>query len=303
MSMNYQMETSHIVDYQLHTLPGVPFVLRGPAPAPEGKAPAIGFIGAAQTFGAFCKYPFPTLLGEMASARVFNFGRGGAGAGFFLDQPGVIDHLNRTDLCVVQLMSARSSIDNSYMHSTEGLASVIFKKGSRAGEKMLGHRAFQLLAAELSREEFHALVQETLAGAIDQYRRLLARITVPKVLVYVGRKPPLGSFDLKDPGWAPSDMIGQHPHMIDQATFDAVAAMCDDALMVHGSEGADQRLMNRFTGDYCSITRPPNTVVTRHSLYISPALHVKAALRLYPIVSGRLAERHAAVAVVPTAAD
>ena len=39
MSMQYQMESSHIADYGLWTLPGIDFPLRGPPVAIDGKAP------------------------------------------------------------------------------------------------------------------------------------------------------------------------------------------------------------------------------------------------------------------------
>lgn len=287
MTMNYQHESSHIADYQLYTLPGVPFTLRGPQWPLHASTPAISFLGAAQTFGTFCNHPYANLLGEMCSARVLNFGRGGAGPGFFLGQQAVLDLVNTTACCVVQVMSARSGAENSWMTSPQGLASVIITRGRLEGQQMLGHAAFPALAAEMPRAGFHALVEQTRAAFLDRMVELAGRIRVPKILLHVGRNPPL-----PDPGpeddWTPDMLIGGHPHMVTAAMLDRLAPHFDASLAVHGPEGADAPMINRFTGETATIQRPGGKALRTHNAYISPALHARAALELYSLVSRHL---------------
>lgn len=287
MTMNYHMESSHVAEYDLYKLPGVDFTLRGPQWPLEAETPSISFLGAAQTFGAFCKYPFPNLVGEMCSARVLNFGRGGAGPGFYSKQQAVLDYVNSTDCCVVQLMSARSSVENKYMTSVEGLTRVHIKAGSYEGQEMLGHVAYQKLAEELPREEFFDLVQETRETFIEQFEELAKLITVPKILIYVGKNPPLKDFD-RDDNWSNNDLIGIHPHMISENMVQRIGAFFDHTIEVHGAAGFNQKMVNRFTGDYVSIKRSETYTVTRHNAYISPYMHVKAAIQLYGAVNNAI---------------
>jgi hypothetical protein len=287
MTMNYHFESSHIADYNLYTLPGVDYTLRGPQWPLRAPSPSISFLGAAQTFGAFCKYPFANLLGEMCSARVLNLGRGGAGPGYYLGQQKVIDYVNTTDCCVVQVMSARSSIENSYMTSPLGLASVVITKGSMAGQTMLGHHAFTKLFNELPLPDFFKLVRETRDYYVDHMTRLAHQIKVPKILLYVGRREPLVDLPMTDKTRL-DDIFGIHPHMITKAMIDQMGQHFDQTVIVHGGEGFDERLMNRFTGEFVSVKRSETYTVTAHNAYISPVLHVKAAQELYPLVKGML---------------
>jgi len=290
MTMNYFFESSHICEYNLYTLPGVNFTLRGPQWPLDAPTPSISFLGAAQTFGAFCKYPYANLLGEMCSSRVFNFGRGGAGGGYYLGQQAVIDYVNKTNCCVVQVMSARSSISNSYMESPWGLATVKFKKGPLAGQSMLGHIAFPRLAGVLSEREFYQTIEETRAGFVSQMIELAQLIKVPKVLLYVGRNSPLPDVPLAERP-ALKDIFGIHPHMVTQGMVEQISSYYDSTVIVVGDEGFDKPLVNRFTGETASIKRSETYTVRRHDAYISPALHVRAALELYRPVNEILSNR------------
>ena len=292
MSLNYEIESSHVADYQMFSLPEVGFPLRGPYWPTECSTPGLTFLGAAQTFGTFCKYPFPNLLGEMVSARVLNLARGGAGPGFYVDKTRIFDYVNRSDLCVVQVMSARSSMQNKYMHSPLGLASVTMTGGGRKGETVLGHHALQQMADELSRRDFFALVQETLSNYIEQYRQLLSQIEVPTVLVYVAKKPPLRNYGAKDARWTPEKLIGHNPNLVNEATLEAISAFADQTVVVTDERGFDKRLMNRITGECCEIKRAEGNTVRTHSAYLSPYLHTKIALQLYDIVDPMLPKAH-----------
>lgn len=284
MTLNYHFESSHIVEYELYSLPGIGYPLRGPQWPLHASTPSISFLGAAQTFGAFCKYPFANLLGETCSARVLNFGRGGAGPGYYLKQPKVLEYVNTTTCCVVQVMSARSSIENLYMTSPYGLASVEIKKGQLAGQSLMGHNAFPKLFEELPRGEFLDLIQQTREAYIEQMKSLAAQIKLPKILLYVGRDEPLPDTPL-DENTKFFSMFGVHPHMITKSMVARMGVHFDQTVIVHGPAGFKERLMSRFTGEFVSVKRSETYTVTSHDAYISPALHVKAAQELYAPVS------------------
>lgn len=280
MSWKYSLENGHIVDYELYTLPDTGLTLRGPYWPLKGQNPQISFLGAAQTFGTFCKYPFANLLGEMVSARTLNFGIGGAGPQTYFNRKKILDLVNDSSMCVVQVMSGRSSISNSYMEHLDGGASVIMRQGALAGEKMTGAKAFSHLATELERGHFFEVIEETRDNFIKMYERLANLISVPKILLFVGPYKPLDDYKVTDSVWKPHDLIGVHPHLINKGTLDRIAPYFDEYVQVFGKAGNESKLVNRFTAEYCSIKRSPQYTIVKHDAYISPQLHVQAALEL-----------------------
>jgi len=290
MTLNYQLESSHVADYQLYSLSDVSFTLRGPQPPLRGNSPVLSFLGAAQTFGAFVKYPYPNLLGDMCSARVLNFGRGGAGPGFYLEQQAVLDYVNRTDCCVVQVMSARSSVNNAFMESVGGLTSVRIKQGRLKGETLLGHIAYKELEKELDTSSFIRLIHETQEHYVEQNIQLSRQISCPKILLYVGTNAPIKP-GLKSKVAPGRFLVGAHPHMVTEEMLEQLAPHFDAVVYAHDDKGARNRLLNRFTGDFVSLSRPSGLTVTSHSAYISPYLHVSAAQALYDPVMQALSRR------------
>ncbi|MDJ1017412.1 MAG: DUF6473 family protein [Paracoccaceae bacterium] len=282
MSMKYQIESAHIAEYDLWTLPGIDFPLRGPPVSLDGSAPAISFLGAAQVFGAFVNHPFPNLVGEMLSARVLNFGNGGAGPKLYLERPKLLELVNDSAACVIQVMSARSAMQNKYMSSLNGRASVRLTYPDGRSEECLGHHALTKIAEEVSKQEFSELVAETLENYLAQYRELCETIAVPKVLLYVGRNPPMIDGATED--WTPEQLVGAHPHLITEGVFSQLQSYCDATVVVTGHEGCDKRLLDRVTGTYTSIKRSETFTVRTHNAYISPHMHVRAALELYPVL-------------------
>jgi hypothetical protein len=281
--MKYQMESSHIADYDLWSLPGINFPLRGPPICIDSRSPAVSFIGAAQVFGAFVNHPFPNLVCEMLSARPVNLGNGGAGPSLFSSNTNIIDLINQTSVCVIQVMSARSSMENKFMSALSGRASVKVTYPDGRTEECLGHHALLKIAAEISKEMFSELVAETLANYVAQYRTLCEAIKVPKILLYVGRNPPIADIHKSD--WTPEKLVGTHPHLVTEETFSVLKSLCNETVTVFGAEGFDKKLLNRFTGEYVSIKRSETFRIATHSAYISPHMHVRTALALYPIIN------------------
>lgn len=290
MSMNYLFESTHIVDYDLWSDPEIPFILRGPAPKATSNCPTISFIGAAQTFGAFVKAPFPTLLADMLSCQVLNLGRGGAGPGFYLRDETLINRINATSCVVIQVMSARSSMRNSAMESADELASVILKVGESKGKKVLGHHALKMMGAELSDRELATLHDETISNFMDQYKKLLEKIKVPKILLYVGRKAPLSVASTAEAKAARFKEPGLHPHLIDSAVVSTLGSMCSASVVLSEDLGSKKNIVNRFNGKHASIKRESGLLLSTHEAYISPYMHAKAAVDLFQPINSLLSK-------------
>lgn len=216
----------------------------------------------------------------MVSARTLNFGIGGAGPQTYFNRKKILDLVNDSSMCVVQVMSGRSSISNSYMEHLDGGASVIMRQGALAGENMTGAKAFSHLATELERGHFFEVIEETRDNFIKMYERLANLISVPKILLFVGPYKPLDDYKVTDSVWKPHDLIGVHPHLINKGTLDRIAPYFDEYVQVFGKAGNESKLVNRFTAEYCSIKRSPQYTIVKHDAYISPQLHVQAALEL-----------------------
>lgn len=136
------------------------------------------------------------------------------------------------------------------------------------------------LSSELPREVFFEIVEETRANFIRKYQALSEAIAVPKILLFVGPHPPLSDVEVSD-AWTPHDLIGVHPHLVNQRTIERIKPFFNAYVEVTENEGTTSRLLNRFTGSYCEIQRSETYTVRTHSAYISPRLHAMAALKLF----------------------
>ena len=79
-------------------------VFRGPKPSLRN--PYVTFIGGSETFGKFVTAPFPKLIQKSVRKTCVNWGTPGAGPGFFLKDPILLDACSSADACVIQVMDA-----------------------------------------------------------------------------------------------------------------------------------------------------------------------------------------------------
>ena len=128
MTDQYQIPDREVVDYQIYQLDEqvpdrqdeTPLRLRGPRPEDFSTGNYFVCIGAAQTFGRFCRTPYPDLLGQMLQLPVLNLGRGGAGFSFFSkNNENLLKYINHARFAVVQVMAARS--ESNALFKSKGL--------------------------------------------------------------------------------------------------------------------------------------------------------------------------------------
>lgn len=87
-------------------------VFRGPKP--DLKQPYFSFIGGSEPFGKFVLEPYPKLVQNRIGQTCVNFGTPGAGPGFFLKDPVVLEACSASKACVVQVMGAAALSNRMY---------------------------------------------------------------------------------------------------------------------------------------------------------------------------------------------
>jgi hypothetical protein len=276
--MQYSKESEGLIDYKLWRPDGLDYYIRGPKVHFGAEAPILSYIGAAQTFGIFVKHPFAELVGEITGTQVLNLAKGGAGALFYTRRKPVIDLINSTSACIIQVMSPRSSMINDYMHHINCLASVRITKGRRIGETLLGHQALKLISEEVNNSIYRKLIKQTIANYMHQYDELLNAISVPKILIYISTANPYNSEDEIDPSCTGN--LGAHPHMITREILGHLRGLVDNFIEVASTVGKGARLIDE-TGNFHVIHRK-NLVIKDHSGYAAPPfLHLEAATKIY----------------------
>ncbi|WP_245222669.1 DUF6473 family protein [Ruegeria sp. HKCCSP351] len=88
--------------------------------APHGnlETPYVACLGGEETFGRFVEYPYPALLAKRLPQPCINFGSLFCGADALLADPGVLNHVNGSDLCVLQVLDVPYQSNRFYrVHS------------------------------------------------------------------------------------------------------------------------------------------------------------------------------------------
>ena len=266
----YQDLDGHIVDYEVFDLPPLNG-LRGPKP-PLDRDSFFVCIGAAQTFGRFCRRPFPGLLADELSLPALNLGAAGAGPLLFLRRPELFDYINRARFAVVQVMAARSE-ENSYFESLD--FGILGRRSD--GARMLPWQAYQELLESESEEVVRRVVAETRSNFVRYYRELLARIEVPKILFWFARRTPdypEGYSDVRA-------IFGHYPQLVDVATMAQLRPHADEYVECVTERGLPQPLFDRFTGERTTMQNTTEELGgrrhTHNYYYPSPEMHQDAA--------------------------
>jgi hypothetical protein len=273
----YQAEATHVVDYQLYRLPGCGEYFRGPQMELK-KNHYVAFVGAAQTFGAFCRHPFPSLTIERLGYACANLGIGGAGPETFLLDSSLLATINDARVAVVQIMSGRSAPNRLY-ENLKGTSSLRRRDAAPNGEWTWAETAWDTIIKDLPRDEVAELVEETRNNWITLMQELLAAITVPKVLLWISIRKPNYAFDLSSRKTA----LGPFPHLVNQRMLDEIIPHANAFVDATSHRGTPQPLFNRFTGELATISRKEGNVRYNHG-YPSPEMHVDITEALMPVL-------------------
>jgi hypothetical protein len=269
----YEALDGHIVDYEVFDLPSLRG-LRGPKP-PLDPGSYFVCIGAAQTFGRFCRRPFPTILSEELSLPVLNLGQAGAGPLLFLRRPELFGYINRARFAIVQVMAARTE-DNFYF---EALDFGILERRSD-GARLLPWNAYQELLETESKDVVRRIVAETRSNFVRYSRELLAKIDVPTILFWFARRTPDYPEGYSDVG----ELLGHYPQLVDASTMAQLKPHADEYVESVTERGLPQPLFDRITGEPTTMQDTNEElggrIHTHNFYYPSPEMHEDAAAAL-----------------------
>lgn len=270
----YQKPDQAFIDYDGYVWGRLSQVYRGPKP--DLTQPYVACIGGAQTFGRYVERPYPSLLSGALNHQVANFGTANAGPGFFLRDSEVLEAASAAEVCVVQVMSARSLSNRLFKVKLARNAQI--EAVSKALEDLFPHVDFETFTyahnmlnqiAEDDPEKFLSVETELKTAWVARTRVLLQSIQTKRVLFWFSERAPDDAPDLsaETPGL-------KYPQFVDQAMIDAVAPLADAVVHCVTSVGMPQPLTR--AGEPVLQT-PFGMPVTENRYYPSPEMHEAAA--------------------------
>ena len=295
-----------VIDYQLYRCPKTDLILRGPEPTELVDNQYFVCIGAAQTFGCFCEQPFPRLLESHFEIPGLNLGFGGVGPCFFLKHEALLEYVNAARFVIVQVMSGRSesnSVFDAGGHEFLRIKSTNQSIGADRAYTQLLRQHARITLRLFSRHELHlglrnkaklkALITETRRNWIENYRTLLDRIEVPKILLYISKRSP----EYSEFYCNVHLLMGQFPQLVNRSMIEEVAVSCDHYVECATRRGSPQPLVSRFTGEpvqvYLSHDRTDFDAVWRKNAYYpSPEMHEDAAALMAPVCNQYVASQN-----------
>jgi hypothetical protein len=275
MSIEYQRADAHLVDYDLYDLPEVGRSTRGP---PVRGDSYIACVGSAHTFGRFVRRPYPLLLSEALGGETLNLGFGAAGPSFFLNSPGLLDHIGRAQVVIVQVLSGRSQGNSLLDLSNHGIHGFSGAMGSETSV-----RDFYTWLLSQGPATVRSVLAETRANYVAATQELLWRIKPPKILFWFSVRTPdyVEKFELPI-----RKFFGAFPQFVNRAMIDALRPHADAYVECVSRRGSPQPIVDlhgnpsSFKGVF---ERPNEEAKTHNHYYPSPEMHEDAAALLEPV--------------------
>jgi hypothetical protein len=268
MGSNYQRFDSPHLDYALWDCPFDKTVkLRGPPV--DTTRPYVVCLGAAPTFGRFCREPFPELLSRQLGMPVLNAGVAGAGPSTFLRE-GWSAWLNGAKAVVVQVLAARSE-SNSLFECDPARGALGVRRCD--GSEMRFEEFLRRLMGSADPATVRQVVEETRQNYVRNMTRLLEGIHSPTILLWLSKRPPRYVIDDRKL----HGILNAHPQLVDDVMLDQIRTHADAVVECVSSAGSPQRL-------WPAAEPIPGTVmeegVLTNRYYPSPEMHTLAAAKL-----------------------
>lgn len=272
--MTYQKPDRAFIDYKAYKWGRLNQIYRGPKP--KFDDPYIACLGAAQTFGRYVENPFPSQLADILKMPVANLGTAGAGPGFFLRDSMALEAASNAEVCIIQVMSARSLSNRMFQvrpKKNAQLAAV-----SKALSDLFPHVDFETFSyahnmlnqiAEEDGEKFIEVERELKTAWVARTRLMLESIQTKKILFWFSERAPNEEPQTKD-----KKTKLKYPHYVDQAMLDAVTPFVDKIVYCISSEGLPQSLL--VDGE-AVLQTPFGMPVRENRYYPSPEMHQQAA--------------------------
>jgi hypothetical protein len=265
----YQERDWDVVDYELYTIPGVNYTLRGPQ-VRDGATRFATILGAGQSFGVLVRDPYAHKLSRAYSMEIMNLAVGGSAPTLYLRNKAAIEACNRSSLCIVQILSARSS-QSSYFESRGG-KNMLRPRGSKL-PFVPGDTAYRAMFDHEPPVIPPIVIGELRANWVKEMLQLLGLIKTPKILLWFSKRSP----DLPESFSSFDEAAGAFPHFVNRAMIDEIRPYADDYVEVVSSRGMPNKLINRFTGEPARITLGDKAQVSSEDTYYpSPEMHEDA---------------------------
>jgi hypothetical protein len=282
--VQYQGRDAAVVDYELFELPELEYTLRGPQPTSLDNRHYAAVIGAGQSFGVLVRDPYVHKLQRAIGFPFLNLSVGGSAPGLYLRNPAYLDYVNRSRFCIVQVLSARGS-ENSYFEARHGKnmlrprgSKLPFVPGDTAFEKMIEHEPPALV---------RAVIGEVRANWIREMIQLLAKIHVPKILLWFSKRTP----DYREGRYSYKAMAGVFPQFVNRWMVNEVMGFADQYVEVVTSRGMPHILLDRSTDLPIEVFLGDAKVrQTVNTYYPSPEMHEDAFAQLLPALQSVIAE-------------
>jgi|LGOV01.1.fsa_nt_gb hypothetical protein len=110
--MAYGIIVAEVGEVDLYRFGRSKQIFRGPKP--DLRNPYITFIGGSEPFGKFVLEPYPKLVENRTGRTCVNLGTPGAGPGFFLKDPVILEACSRSTQCIIQVMDVAPLSNRMY---------------------------------------------------------------------------------------------------------------------------------------------------------------------------------------------
>ncbi len=268
--MSVQQTSSCGPDYDRCSYGSSRLAFRGPYRVPQAIDVAV--LGGTETFGKFIPAPYPALLEQAIGRPVVNLGALNAGVDSFCNDPVIEDVAHHARVAVVQITGAH------------GLSNAFYRVHARRNDRFVGatparadafpgvdladcnfvrHLLEKLYAADPAR--FGEVVGELQRTWVTQMKRLVARLAMPTVLLWLSdhEPPEEGECEL-----APSAM---DPLFVTKDMVHKVVSVADGLVEVSGPYGSGSDLAAMAFGEV-DLPATKNTP--------GPSFHARAAQQL-----------------------
>ena len=267
-------------DYKLYRFGRSRQVFRGPQPDLRGRF--ISFIGASNTFGRYNDDPFPSVIGNELDVKTLNLGTDGAGPGFFLGDPEVIQAASAAEVCVVQVMCASALSNrmfsvrprrNMRLHAVSDLLIGIYPEVEFDRFSFV-HAMLKHLQA-LDENRFKLVVNEMKNAWIGRMQTLLTAVETKTIMFWFSQRDP-------DEHNSETGAPQYYPHFIDRSMIDSVKSAADGYVECTTAMGLPQDL----TVDGKTVLfRPSGEPISKNQEFPSPEMHHAAAAALTPEIT------------------
>lgn len=165
-------------------------VFRGPKPSLA--EPYFSFIGGSEPFGKFVMEPFPRIVEGKVGRTCVNFGSPGAGPGFFLKDPVLLEACSSSLVCVVQVMGAAPLSNRMYsvfprrnmrLRGVSDTLKSLYPKLDFSGFRYVSSMLRKL--QEVDADAYQVVLTEQRSAWLARMLELLEDIEAPKILLWL----------------------------------------------------------------------------------------------------------------------